>query len=52
MVFYAEINELGNLPESEMERIGCFETLPSNLTYKDITPKLFEYLSNNFRQIM
>lgn len=52
MVFYAEISELGNLPESEMERIGCFETLPSNLTYKDITPKLFEYLSNNFRQIM
>ncbi|HCJ57349.1 NUDIX hydrolase [Lutispora sp.] len=52
MVFYAEINELGNLPESEMERIGCFETLPSNLTYRDITPKLFEYLSNNFKQLM
>ncbi|MDD4834249.1 MAG: NUDIX domain-containing protein [Lutispora sp.] len=51
MVFYAEIGELDNLPESEMEKVKCFETLPSNLTYKDITPKLFEYLENNFQYI-
>ena len=48
MVFYAEINELGNLPESEMEKVKCFETLPSNLTYKDITQKLFQYLESNY----
>lgn len=49
MVFYAEIVKLSKLPESEMEKIEYFETLPSNLTYKDITPKLFQYLENNFR---
>ena len=48
MVFYAEISELGNLPESEMEKVKCFEKLPSNLTYKDITPKLFKYLESNY----
>lgn len=48
MVFYAEISELGNLPESEMEKIKCFEKLPSNLTYEDITPKLFEHLESNY----
>lgn len=48
MVFYAEIKELGDLPESEMEKVECFETLPWNLTYKDITPKLFQYFKNNF----
>lgn len=52
MVFYAEIKELGDLPESEMEKIKCFEKLPSNLTYKDITPKLFQYLQNNFESIL
>lgn len=52
MVFYAEINELGDLPESEMEKVKYFETLPSNLTYKDITQKLFQYLQNNFENIL
>ena len=51
MVFYAEIKELNDLPESEMEKIEYFETLPSNLTYKDITPKLFQHLENNFKHI-
>ena len=51
MVFYAEIKELNDLPESEMEKVKCFETLPPNLTYKDITPKLFQYLENNFQDI-
>ena len=52
MVFYAEIKELGDLPESEMEKIKSFQTLPSNLTYKDITPKLFEYLETNFQHLL
>jgi len=39
-------------PESEMEKIKCFKTLPQNLTYKDITPKLFEYAENNFPSIL
>lgn len=48
MVFYAEINKFDDLPESEMEEIGLFETLPPNLTYGDITPKLFRHLQDNF----
>jgi 8-oxo-dGTP diphosphatase len=51
MVFYAEIKELGDLPESEMESVKCFDTLPANLTYKEITPKLFQHLEENFRYI-
>lgn len=51
MVFYAEIYELNDLPESEMEKVKCFKTLPPNLTYRDITPNLFQYLEDNFKQI-
>lgn len=32
-VFYAEVNSLGSLPESEMERIEFFDTVPENYTY-------------------
>ena len=32
-VFYAKVNSLGNLPESEMERIEFFDTVPENYTY-------------------
>lgn len=52
MVFFAEIKKLGDLPESEMEKIKFFQTLPSNLTYKDITPKLFQYLETNFQHLL
>lgn len=43
-VFYANISRLSQLPESEMEEIRFFETLPSELTYPDITPLLFARL--------
>lgn len=32
-VFYAEVNALGVLPESEMDRIELFDTVPENYTY-------------------
>ena len=32
-VFYAEVNSLGILPESEMERIELFDIVPENYTY-------------------
>ena len=41
MVFLAEIDTLGPLPESEMERTACFDALPPNLTYPGIAPVLF-----------
>lgn len=42
MVFTAVIDEVGELPDSEMGEISFFSRLPSHLTYPDITPVLFE----------
>lgn len=40
-VFLALAEELGVLPESEMGEIALFDRLPENLTYPDVTPRLF-----------
>lgn len=32
-VYYAEVNSLGKLPESEMERIELFDSVPEKYTY-------------------
>ncbi len=42
MLFFADIFELGQLPESEIERIEYFDEMPDNLTYPNIQPHLFE----------
>ena len=42
VVFTAEIRQLGPLPDREMAEVGCFDALPDNLTYPEITPVLFE----------
>ena len=42
MAFYAEISELGSLPDFEMEKIMHFKETPEKLTYPQITPVLFE----------
>ena len=41
MVFIAHIEELGNLPDSEMAQVALFDQLPGALTYPEITPMLF-----------
>lgn len=41
MAFTAEIEELAPLPESEMEEVAFFGSLPEKLTYPEITPNLF-----------
>lgn len=48
MVFAAEIRELGPLPESEMAETRLFDRLPDNITYPDITPRLFERAKQRF----
>lgn len=40
-VFYAKIEELASIPDSEMAEIGLFDVLPDKLTYPQITPVLF-----------
>ena len=42
VVFIAEIDEIGALPESEMEEVAFFYQLPPNLTYPEITPVLLQ----------
>ena len=44
MVFHAEIESLGSMPQSEMAETQLFDALPENLTYPGITPVLFAYL--------
>ncbi len=41
MVFTADIQRLGEMPDSEMAETQTFERLPENLTYPAITPVLF-----------
>ena len=41
-VFLAVVNSINELPESEMSEIKLFETLPSNLTYPDVSPLLYK----------
>ena len=42
MLYYAEIDELGELPASEIEEVRLFAELPANLTYPLIQPMLVE----------
>ena len=42
VVFIAEIDEIGALPESEMEEVAFFHQLPPILTYPEITPVLLQ----------
>lgn len=52
VVFVARIREFADIPaESEMAEIKLFETLPESLTYKAITPMLFEKAGLNQERI-
>lgn len=41
-LYFAEVTELGDLPNLEIEKIQLFDELPSNLTYPEIQPYLFD----------
>ncbi len=41
MVFLAVVHSLGELPESEMKEIGIFDALPEELTYPQVSPRLY-----------
>lgn len=51
-VFFADVHSLGNLPESEMKEVGIFDALPENLTYPNVTPRLFEAAQNVKEEII
>lgn len=41
MVFLAKVHQLGDIPDSEMRKIGLFDELPENLTYPNVSPILY-----------
>lgn len=45
MLFFAEISELGKLPDMEIEQVYFFDDIPEKLTYPLIQPKLVEKVS-------
>lgn len=44
MLFYAEVKEIGALPNLEMEKIGLFDEIPKNLTYAYLHGELIKKL--------
>lgn len=51
MVFLAVVHSLGKLPESEMKEIKSFDTLPTNLTYPQVSPKLYAEAERFFKNL-
>lgn len=47
-IFFADIKELGPMPQSEMAEVGQFDGLPENITYPYITPSLYERIRDRF----
>ena len=45
MLFFAEVQEFGNLPESEIEKIDFFDELPSELSFPEAYPRFIEYIN-------
>lgn len=46
-VFFAEIERLGDLPESEMAETRLFDSIPDMMTYPQILPVLYEKLQHH-----
>ncbi|MBQ8200313.1 MAG: NUDIX domain-containing protein [Clostridia bacterium] len=42
VVFLAMVHALGELPESEMAEVQLFNQLPDNLTYPNVSPRLYQ----------
>jgi 8-oxo-dGTP diphosphatase len=47
MIFLAEIEELGPLPDFEIGEIGLFKGIPDEMTYPLIQPAFFEYVTRS-----
>jgi 8-oxo-dGTP diphosphatase len=43
-VYLADVEKLGELPESEIAKTSINEQMPENLTYPEIQPKIFKHL--------
>ena len=52
LVFFAEIAELGNLPESEIEEIGFFDETPVGLSFPLYHPKFLDKVREQLQIII
>jgi 8-oxo-dGTP diphosphatase len=51
-LFYSEVSELGKLPKSEIEDLRLFKSLPSQLTYPEIQPFLFQKVLKELERLV
>jgi len=52
VLYYSKIGRLGELPDSEIEEVALFETLPKEQTFPDVHPILFEKAEEFERSLM
>jgi 8-oxo-dGTP diphosphatase len=52
VLFYSKIERLGELPDSEIEEVALFETLPKEQTFPDVHSILFEKAEEFERSLM
>jgi 8-oxo-dGTP diphosphatase len=50
MLYFADIQVLGKLPDSEIAEIILLDKLPPDLTYPLIQPILFEFINDSIRE--
>ena len=48
MIFYAEISDLGPLPDFEIAEIDLRKEMPGDLTYPEIQPHFYRFVLDNF----
>jgi len=51
-LFFADIREVGSLPESEIGSVTFWDDLPSDLTYPAIQPILFKHVKDFLKNKM
>jgi 8-oxo-dGTP diphosphatase len=52
VLYYSKIERLGELPDSEIEEVALFETLPKEQSFPDVHPILFEKAEEFERSLM
>jgi 8-oxo-dGTP diphosphatase len=48
-VFFAQIHELGDIPDFEMAEVKLFDTIPDKMRFPKILPVLFEKMQTWLR---
>ena len=51
-LFYSEIEEFGELPESEIETIGFYSDLPNDLSFPRFHPKHFTKVKDTLHTLL